>query len=301
MGRIWRNIDKNKELLTLAAKSKAFIVLDTETTGLKKDDEIIEFAGCKCAFHQGEFRIYDTLHLYIKPTKPMPPEATAANNITDEFLADKPSAKEVFPMVQTFLGDSPVIGAYNSAFDIRMLNGFYRQNGQTLNVGLEIDILKIAKDVFCGIQLKDHKLATIANTYGVDKGIVFHSALDDTRVTIRVVNALIKDIKENGSKQHLRDVKLYRLNYYPGYKGNSRLYAVTSCGTIYYDIMKDSWFPNDKNLSLDSIDMQSLEDQVFHIAWAKDEWKAEEKNDYKELRRICKTKAFIIAPKEATA
>ena len=282
---IWRNLEKNKDLLQQAAKSKAFVLFDTETTGLGSDSQIIEFAGFKCFFKDGAFVPYDICHLYIKPDKPVPPETTEVHGITDEFLSDKMDERQAFPVISGFLGEAPVLGAYNSAFDIKMLTGLYKRCGREFHAGLDVDILKIIRDIFCEQKMKDHKLETIANTYGVDEGIEFHSAKDDVTVLLRVTNAAIKDIRdacEKGSPDKI-PVQVYRLNYYEGYRGNSRLYVITSSGPIYYDFKNDKWMANDSSLDLSTIDMAGMEKDVFKKAGV---------DDYKALKKECDKGTF---------
>lgn len=281
---IWRNLEKNKADLTYAAKSKRFIVFDTETTGLKDTDEIIEFAGCKCCFQNGEFKVYDILHLYIKPKTPVSEKISEINGLTNDFLSDKMSESEAYGYIRQFMGDSPIVGAYNSCFDVRMLAGMYTRCGDELLVEKEIDLLKIAKDIFCGQKMKDHKLITIANTYGVEEGVQFHSAIDDVKVLIRVINAMITDINKNGvSKTTQQQVKVYKLNYYEGYRGNNILYAITSGGVVYYQFKTDKWIPKDPSTDLNLIDMADLEAQVFALSGC---------TDYKDLHKKCETGVY---------
>lgn len=282
--KIWRNLEKNKSDFTYAAKSKRFIIFDTETTGLKEQDEIIEFAACKCYFKDGEFKVYDIIHLYIKPRNPVSDKISEINGLTNEFLADKMCEMDAYYYIRQFMGDSPVVGAYNSAFDVRMLRNMYARCGDVLKIEKEIDLLKIAKDIFCEQKMKDHKLITIANTYNVDQNIQFHSAMDDVKVLIRVINAMIADINKNGvSDTTLQHVKVYKLNYYEGYRGNNILYAITSGGMIYYQFKTDKWMPKDPAIDLNKIDMADVEKQVFAFSGC---------IDYKELHKKCKSGAF---------
>lgn len=275
---IWRNMNKNRGLLNEAAKSRAFIVFDTETTGLGADAEIVELAACKCLFSQGEFKPYDTLHLYIRPCRPMTEDVVKIHGITNEFLAEKQAEKDLFPVIKEFFGPDPVLGAYNSAFDVRMMDALYRRCGEVFTVKTEVDLLKIAKDVFCEVKLPNHKLGTIANAYGVDEGIQFHNALDDVTVLIRVINKLVQDLK--GPEQHpqIRPV-VYKLNFYPGYRGNSRVYVSTSAGVLYYAFKEDRWAHNDGKTDLSKLDMAHVEKQVFGMAGV---------YDYKELLKTLK-------------
>lgn len=275
---IWRNLDKNKRDFQDAARSKAFIVLDTETTGVKQTDEIVEFAARKCIFCNGKFEAYDKIDIFIKPSIPMPEAASAVNGITDAMLADKPTATEALPVIRQFMGDTPVIGAYNSGFDVRMIQKLYRDNGEIFTPKLEIDLLKVAKDIFCDRKMKDHKLGTIAITYGVDDGIEFHNASDDVRVLVRVINAMILDMSQNGDAGNKKKLTVYKVNYYPMYRGNARIYVITSGGPLYYDFLGDRWMANDESFNLDQYDMADLERKVFQKTGS---------TNYKELREKC--------------
>ena len=261
---IWRNIERNKEVLNAAAKSGAFIIFDTETTGTGRDDDIIELAAYKCRYSRanGGFTKYEIFHEFIKPDVPVSEGASKVNGITNEFLKNKATIHEIMPKVLEFFGENPVVGAYNSPFDVRMMKHMYEKTGHQFMPLLEIDLLKIAKDIFCEQKLRDHKLGTIAKTYGVDQGITFHSAIDDVEVLLRVTNAMIDDMNRNCKKNDLKKINVYQVNYYDGFRGDKRIYIPTSEGTIYYAIKDDRWgAKDDVNLSL--IDMEDVERQVF--------------------------------------
>lgn len=288
MPRIWRNLEKNKDLLNKAAQSQAFIVFDTETTGLKKDDQIIEIAAYKCNFSNGAFRPYDILWFYINPGRPIPEEVTEINGITDEMVKNAPSERKAYEMIKNFFGNNPVVGAYNSSFDIKMMKSLYQRCGDDFNVGLDVDLLKIARDIFCEQKLKDHKLGTIANTYGVDQGIHFHNAKDDVVVLIRVINAMLNDMKENGITNVLDRARIFRVSYYEGYRGNSRMYVTTSKGVLYYEFKNDRWAAKDINIDINKIDMQDVENQLFRITSCV---------DYKDLKKKCDTGVYTYRGK----
>lgn len=100
------------------------LIVDTETTGLEEYDEIIEISIINM---KGDV-LLDTL---VKPTRPIPAEATAINNITDEMVANAPSWGEVYPLVMSVLSNNKWL-AWNSKFDARMITqtslitGIYR-------------------------------------------------------------------------------------------------------------------------------------------------------------------------------
>lgn len=90
-----------------------WVILDTETTGLY-DAEIVEIAVID---RLGEI-LLDTL---VKPSIPIPAEATEIHGITDEIVADAPSFPEVYPRIDAALKDKRIL-IYNAEFDIKILN-----------------------------------------------------------------------------------------------------------------------------------------------------------------------------------
>ena len=73
------------------------IFLDTETTGLDPRAEIVEIALID---HDGAV----LLESLVKPTRPIPQDATRIHRITDGMVADAPTAGEVSAGVQALPG-----------------------------------------------------------------------------------------------------------------------------------------------------------------------------------------------------
>lgn len=90
-----------------------YVVIDTETTGLRTDDEIVEIAIINM---RGEV----LLNTLVKPTKPIPAEATCIHGITDEMVADAPTWAEVYPLVMGIISECSWL-AWNSRFDARLI------------------------------------------------------------------------------------------------------------------------------------------------------------------------------------
>lgn len=90
-----------------------YVIIDTETTGLRKDDEIIEISIINM---RGE-TLFDSL---IKPTRPIPAEAMAINHITDEMVAQAPAWPEVYQLVMQIIAGRRWL-AWNSRFDARLM------------------------------------------------------------------------------------------------------------------------------------------------------------------------------------
>ena len=278
MAGVWRNAERNKKLLNRAATERNFIAFDTETTGLGRDSEIVELAAARLAFREGKFKIAAFIDVFIKPKKPISKKASEVNGLTNEFLADKPSEEKMLPLIADFFGDKPTICAYNSSFDVRQMKAMYARQGRSFEPSLEIDFYQMAKDAFCCEKMQDMKLATVARAYGVEEGIEFHSAFDDVKVLVRVINALTDDLKRNSNLDGDAPAKAVGLYFSEGYRGNERLYVSTSVGRIRYLFKEDKWESCEDGLDLKKIRMDMIERQVFAMTGAE---------DYKSLKKIC--------------
>lgn len=89
------------------------VIIDTETTGLMDFDEIIEITIINM---RGEI----LLNSLVKPSRPIPPEATKINHITNEMVADAPTWSDVFPTVLKIIRKHKWL-AWNSSFDARLM------------------------------------------------------------------------------------------------------------------------------------------------------------------------------------
>ena len=89
------------------------LTLDTETTGLGEDAEIIEIGIID---DQGG-TVFESL---IKPAKPIPEAATAIHGISNADVANAPTWADVHEQVCSAIEHRPII-IYNASYDVRML------------------------------------------------------------------------------------------------------------------------------------------------------------------------------------
>lgn len=142
---------------TPAKKYKDFIVVDTETTGIKTGgNDIIEvtaikFENCK------PVSIFTTL---LKPRKPIPTDATRINGITNEMVDDAPTFAQIKSALQTYIGGLPIV-AHNASFDIEFLHvsGLEFVESQLFYDTLALS-RKHIKDS-CGDKLESYKLGDV--------------------------------------------------------------------------------------------------------------------------------------------
>ncbi len=89
------------------------VYVDTETTGLGRDDEIVELAVVD---HAGKV-VMDQL---FQPQKPIPEDAIRIHNITNQMVADKPKWGIYWPTIRgIFCGKT--VCMYNADYDLRLI------------------------------------------------------------------------------------------------------------------------------------------------------------------------------------
>lgn len=103
-------------------KSDDFVVLDTETSGLDSTAEIVQIAIIDS---QGNV-LLDTL---VKPTRPIPTDASRIHGIFDENVKDALAWKDTLSHVEYLIKDRDVV-IYNADFDIRLM----RQSAKAVDI-----------------------------------------------------------------------------------------------------------------------------------------------------------------------
>ena len=78
---------------------KNYLIIDTETTGIKKDDEIIELG----IVNQNGKKIY---HSFFNPYKEINIEAQKINHIKKNMLINKPKFIDEWPKIKNILKDN---------------------------------------------------------------------------------------------------------------------------------------------------------------------------------------------------
>lgn len=280
---MWRTSATEKEILKNLSNSNELIVFDTETSGRSpQKDRIIQISAIKYTVEDrkwttSKFHEVSKLNLYIKPFFAIEELIENLTGITNEFLEDKPEEEEVFSDIYSFFGDSPLIAAYNSKFDTAFLYNLYKRNGKELKNAIiedgkfkrlkdEIDVLKVARDLVDPKEVENFKLKTIVSYYGLDNGVSFHSADEDTRVTAKLLEIFLTEYNErensrNENKEKLK-VKFVSAMYWNKFGHKlERIYVNTNGPKIYYDIFKKAW--NIKDGDIDEIDMEDLRTQIF--------------------------------------
>ncbi len=187
----WRSTQKHLDEVD-------FIVLDTETTGLRPGpDRVIEVAGIR--LRGGE--VVDSFQSLLNPGRRLPPFIVQFTGITQEMVAKAPSASEIFPDFLRFI-DGAILVGHNLGFDI----GFLSHEARLLDAAFPLDgldTIPLARRFLPG--LRRFKLDMVAEHLKIPAANR-HRALGDAKVTAAIFLRLLTLAKQQGIQTlgHLR-------------------------------------------------------------------------------------------------
>ena len=162
-----------------------FVVMDTETTGLGADAEIVEIS----IIDRDGTDLFTSL---VRPNMPILPELVAIHGITNGMVRNAPGWKDIHDCVMHLFSDRKIV-IYNAGYDLRMI----RQCSQFAGCRLP----DLERQSRCVMQIyskfrgewsdhhgnwKWHKLSAAAQACGVD-ATGAHRALADCQMTLGVL------------------------------------------------------------------------------------------------------------------
>ncbi len=167
------------------ARDRHTIYLDTESTGLGPEAEIVDIALVSA---NGSV-LFDSL---VRPSGPIPAEASGIHGIFDHHVAAAPTWTEIAPYLATLLGGARVV-VYNARYDSGLINQCCARYGQHAMAGSwECAMLSYAAYVGepgkWGRGFRWHKLDAAARAFGFPPG--GHRALADALTCRSVVLAM---------------------------------------------------------------------------------------------------------------
>ena len=117
---------RTRDAFLQIAEGATITVYDTETTGVDKTtDEIIQFAAKKYVYTNGEWIAGPEINQLIKPYKPIPPEVSAINHITNEMVENCPHMEDVMPDISTIMDADFWCGHNIIGFDNQFMKRAY--------------------------------------------------------------------------------------------------------------------------------------------------------------------------------
>ena len=161
----WSVIQRARELWALKP-----VFLDTETTGLKTNAEIIEIS----IVDSDGRSMFNSL---VRPRKPIPLDVVRIHGITEEMVQTAPTWLRVWPFVEDALRGR-VVGIYNAEFDLRLIQQTHQANGLPWRgpIFSPFDLMKMFSD-FIG-SVKWLTLEEAGRRAGISLANT-HRALDD--------------------------------------------------------------------------------------------------------------------------
>lgn len=198
------NGDQYKLLLD-KLNSNEIVIFDTETTGLKFDeDEIIQIGAIKL---NSKFEIINKLNVLVKANKSVG-DSYHIHKISDNDLKAKGIDKKVaLEKLMKFIGNSVIVG-HNVSFDIKMLNSELSKANMSLCTSSFYDTLTISKRYIK--KTVNFKLETLCNYLNLEH-ISSHDALDDVIATCYLLKYLITNYIIPTSEERTRNIKEYLL------------------------------------------------------------------------------------------
>lgn len=164
---------------------KKVIFFDTETTGKEADDTL-----CQIAYKTGD-EIFCELY---KPTKEIPPEASAVHHISNKMVADKLPLKESASykiIKELFENENSIVVAHNAKFDIGMLA---KEDIVPKNV---ICTYRVANALDTHGKYKKYSLQYLRYALDFDIEAQAHDALGDVMVLEMLFKRLFDAIKKD--------------------------------------------------------------------------------------------------------
>ena len=162
-----------------------YVVLDTETTGLKPErDELIE-VGCM-RIRNGV--VVDELSALINCRQQIPEIVQELTGLDNEILdkEGKPLSGTMNELL-SFIGDDWIIG-HNIAFDIRFIQESCARNSIKTTPFRAIDTITLSRELLEG-GVPDYKLETLVRHFGIASRQT-HRALLDARITQQLYSKL---------------------------------------------------------------------------------------------------------------
>lgn len=180
----------------------AYVVFDTETTGLLPDqgDEIVQIAAVRIV--AGKRVKSETFDMLVDPGRPIPPGATAIHGVTDAMVAGAPRILEAVERFHRF-AEGAVLVAHNAPFDMEFLYRRERQIGRKF-ANPVLDTVSLSAVVFG--QWEEHSLDALTERLGVElPPELRHTALGDAVATAEAFLKL-KTILTARGLTHFEDV-----------------------------------------------------------------------------------------------
>ncbi|MEP6297678.1 MAG: exonuclease domain-containing protein, partial [Ilumatobacter sp.] len=149
-----------------------FCVLDLETTGGNRDEDMITEVGV-VKVRGGE--CLGTFQTLVNPGRAIPPQIAVLTGLTDVRVAPAPRIEAVLPSLLSFLGDA-VLVAHNARFDTGFIQAALQRAERPAWSGTVVDTVHLARRLVRD-EVPNCRLGTLASRLRLDHQ-PSHRALD---------------------------------------------------------------------------------------------------------------------------
>lgn len=170
---------------------KDYVIVDIETTGLDRSDEILEIGALRVCNHV----ITKSFDVLCKPSKHIPVEVSNVHHIYDDTVKDCYKIDVGISAFAKFVNADDILMGHNiSCFDIKYLNRAAEEHLQVKFCNKIIDTLYISRHEmkFLG----SHSLQGLSAYYGVDYSKA-HRAIEDCFINYQIYEKMLHDNFEN--------------------------------------------------------------------------------------------------------
>ncbi len=182
----------------MKADDTVFVAFDTETTGLIAGvDRIVEVAAV--VFRGGD--VLARHEQLVDPGIPIPPQAQAVNNISDDMVRGKPTIEQALPGFLAVLAQGVPV-AHNAVFDVGFLVPGIDRAGAAASDSPILDTRGLARAAFPGRQ--SYGLERLARELGLGAAVpagpaaAAHRALADAHTCMALFRACARVLEERG-------------------------------------------------------------------------------------------------------
>ena len=162
-------------------KDHFYSLIDLETTGLYKNDKIVEISVRKVDIQGNEVLHFETL---INPERDVGPQSIHGISALD--VKNAPKFRDIVGDLLETLDNSVLVGHNIDGFDLKFLNREFDNSNFPLNINKEntLDSLRFAKDLKYPLKLeKLYKSIVKGSKF---KKIDFHKASEDTKALLNI-------------------------------------------------------------------------------------------------------------------
>lgn len=169
-----------------------FCVLDLETTGGNRNDDVITEIGA-VKVRGGE--VLGTFQTLVNPGRAIPPKISILTGLTDAIVANAPRIESVLPSLQSFLDDAVFVG-HNVRFDLGFVQAALERSGRERWSGTVLDTVALARRLVRD-EVPNSRLGTLAERLRLPHRPT-HRALDDALATTDLLHLLLERAAGHG-------------------------------------------------------------------------------------------------------